>query len=66
VSAAEDAGSVGLALLAAFHPIVTLAVVLVLMVLAVLLMRKLSGAMRKLFRRFLTVFSSRMGVPRGQ
>jgi hypothetical protein len=51
LSAAEDAGSVGLALLAAFHPVVTIVVVAVLVVAGVLLIRKLAAALRKLFRR---------------
>src|SRR6478672_9018692 len=42
LSTAEDAGSVGLAVLAAFHPVVTVAIVLVLLVLSVFMIRKLS------------------------
>ena len=54
LSTAEDAGSVGLAVLAAFHPVVTIAIVAVLMVLSVVMIRKLSRALQNLFRRVRT------------
>jgi hypothetical protein len=51
LSAVEDAGSVGLSLLAAFHPVIALTVVAALVVLGVLLIRKLALGIRGLFRR---------------
>ena len=51
VSTVEDAGSVGLAALAAFHPVVTMAVVLVLTVLGIWVVRKMVRGVRRLFRR---------------
>jgi uncharacterized membrane protein len=51
LSVLEDAGSVGLSLLAAFHPVVTLAIVAVLMVIGILIVRKVAKGIRSLFRR---------------
>ena len=50
LSAMEDAGSVGLSLLAAFHPAITLMIVVVLVVLGIVMMRKLGRGIRSLFR----------------
>jgi uncharacterized membrane protein len=46
----EDAGSVGLSVLAASHPVVTLAIVAVLLVLGILIVRKIAHGVRALFR----------------
>jgi len=51
LSTVEDAGSIGLAALAVFHPILTLTIVAVLIVLGILLMRKLARGIGSLFRR---------------
>lgn len=51
LSVLEDAGSVGLSLLAVTHPIITLAVVGVLVVIAIVIARKLARGIRSLFRR---------------
>jgi hypothetical protein len=51
VSVLEDAGSVGLSFLAAFHPVVTLAVVAVLVAMGFLMVRKFARGIRSLFRR---------------
>ena len=51
VSSVEEVGSVGLAALAAFHPVVTMAVVLVLTVLGIWVVRKMVRGIRRLFRR---------------
>jgi uncharacterized membrane protein len=51
VSLLEDAGSVALSLLAAFHPVVTLAIVTLLVVFGILIVRKLARGIRSLFRR---------------
>jgi len=51
LSLLEDAGSAGLSLLAAFHPVVTLVVVAVLVVIGILMVRKLARGIRGLFRR---------------
>jgi Domain of unknown function (DUF4126) len=50
VSVIEDAGSVGLSMLAAFHPVATLVVVAVLVVLSILLAGKIARGVRSLFR----------------
>jgi len=50
LSTAEDAGSVGLSLLAAFHPVVMLALVAVLVVTGILIVRKVARGVRGLFR----------------
>src|SRR5262249_49173549 len=42
VSALEDAGSVGLSLLAAFHPVVTLVIVAVLVAIGIVIVRKVA------------------------
>lgn len=52
LSAAEDAGGVGLSLLAAFHPVVTLAIVAVLVIAGVFVFRKLARALRRLLSGF--------------
>ena len=49
LSVLEDAGSVGLSLLAAFHPVATLTIVAVLVLLGVLIVRKLAHGIRGLF-----------------
>ena len=49
LSAIEDAGSIVLSLLAAFHPVVTLLIVAALVVLGALIMRKLRRGIRALF-----------------
>lgn len=51
LSVLEDAGSVGLSLLAAFHPLVTLVVVAALVVIGVLVVRKFARGIRSLFGR---------------
>jgi hypothetical protein len=51
VSALEDAGSVALSLLAAFHPLVALAIVAILVLIGLLIIRKLIRAVRGLFHR---------------
>ena len=50
LSVLEDAGSVGLSLLAAFHPVVTLVVVALLVTSGILMVRKLARGVRGLFR----------------
>lgn len=50
LSAIEDAGSVGLSLLAAFHPVVMLIVVALLVAISILMVRKLARGIRGLFR----------------
>ena len=50
LSVFEDAGSVGLSLLAAFHPVATLVIVGVFVLLGVLFLRKLTRGIRGLFR----------------
>jgi hypothetical protein len=50
LSLLEDVGSVGLSLLAAFHPVVTLAIVAVLVVSGIMIVRKIAGGIRGLFR----------------
>lgn len=50
VSVLEDAGSVGLSLLAAFHPAVTIVIVAVLVVFGIMAVRKLALGIRALFR----------------
>ncbi len=50
VSVLEDAGSVGLSLLAAFHPAVTIVIVAVLVVFGIIAVRKLALGIRALFR----------------
>jgi uncharacterized membrane protein len=54
LSVVEDIGSVGLSLLAAFHPVVTLVIVTVLVVLGILIVRKVARGIRSLFRRVRT------------
>jgi uncharacterized membrane protein len=49
LSVLEDAGSNGLSLLAAFHPVVTLTIVAVFVLLGVLIVRKLARGIRGLF-----------------
>ena len=49
LSVFEDAGSIGLSLLAAFHPVVTLTIVVVFVLLGVLIVRKLARGIRGLF-----------------
>ena len=49
LSVLEDAGSIGLSLLAAFHPVVTLTIVAVFVLLGVLIVRKLARGIRGLF-----------------
>jgi hypothetical protein len=51
LSAVEDTGSVGLSLLVAFHPVLALVVVVLLVVIGVLMVRKLARGIRGLFRR---------------
>ena len=48
LSAVEDAGGVGLSLLAAFHPAATLGIVAVLVIAGVFVFRKLAGGLRRL------------------
>jgi uncharacterized membrane protein len=50
LSVSEDAGSVGLSLLTAFHPVVTLVIVALLIVSGLLFIRKLTRGIRGLFR----------------
>ena len=50
LSVLEDAGSVGLSLLAAFHPAVTIVIVAVLVVFGIMAVRKLALGIRALFR----------------
>jgi hypothetical protein len=50
LSLLEDVGSIGLSMLAAFHPVVTLAIVAVLVVLGIMIVRKIAGGIRGLFR----------------
>jgi hypothetical protein len=50
LSLLEDVGSVGLSLLAAFHPVVALAIVAVLVVSGIMIVRKIAGGIRGLFR----------------
>ncbi len=52
LSALEDAGSVGLSLLAVFHPVATLIIVAALAVTGVLVIRKLARGIRGLLRGF--------------
>jgi hypothetical protein len=59
LSTLEDAGSVGLSVLAAFHPVITLVIVAVLVVIGVLIVRKLARAIRSLFRRWRVPTESR-------
>jgi hypothetical protein len=49
LSVVEDGGSIGLSLLAAFHPVVTLMIVAVFVLLGVLIVRKLARGIRGLF-----------------
>lgn len=49
LSVFEDAASIGLSLLAAFHPVVTLTIVAVFVLLGVLIVRKLARGIRDLF-----------------
>jgi hypothetical protein len=50
LSILEDAGSVGLSMLAVFHPVVTIAIVGVLVVFGIVAVRKLARGIRGLFR----------------
>ena len=50
LSAIEDAGSVGLSLLAAFHPVVMLIIVALLVAISILMVRNLARGIRGLFR----------------
>jgi hypothetical protein len=50
LSVLEDVGSIGLSLLAAFHPVVALAIVAVLVVFGIMIVRKLARGIRGLFR----------------
>ena len=50
LSVLEDVGSIGLSLLAVFHPLLTLAFVVVLVVFGVVIIRKLACGIRGLFR----------------
>jgi uncharacterized membrane protein len=50
VSALEDLGSVGLSLLAAFHPVVMLVLVGLLVLLGLMIVRRITGGIRGLFR----------------
>lgn len=52
LSVMEDAGSVGLSVLAVYHPIVTLAVVAVLVALGLVIIRKVARGMRGIVRYF--------------
>ena len=60
LSVIEDAGSVALSFLAAFHPVVMLAVVGVLVGFGYLFVRKLARAVRRLFRRTSPTVGKRM------
>jgi uncharacterized membrane protein len=51
LSILEDAGSVGLSLLTALHPLVALSIVAVLVVFGILIVRKLARGIQSLFRR---------------
>ena len=51
LSLLEDTGSVGLSLLAAYHPVVTLVVVAVLVAIGILIVRSLTRGIRSLVRR---------------
>ena len=51
LSVLEDTGSVGLSVLAAFHPLITLTIVTVLVVIGVLVVHKVARRIRGLFRR---------------
>lgn len=51
LSGLEDIGSIGLSLLAVFHPAIALSIVAVLVLIGVLLMRKVVRGVRSLFRR---------------
>jgi hypothetical protein len=51
VSLLEDVASVGLSLLTAFHPLITFAIVLILIAIGLLIVRKLARGVRGLFRR---------------
>ena len=50
LSALEDAGSVAMSLLAAFHPVATLVLVVLLVGVGFLIVRKIARAIRSLFR----------------
>lgn len=50
LSVLEDAGSVGLSFLTAFHPVVMLVIVAVLVVIGILMVRKFARGIRNLFR----------------
>jgi hypothetical protein len=50
LSALEDAGSVGLSLLAVFHPVVTLAIVAAFTVIGILVIRKIARGIRGLLK----------------
>ena len=50
LSVLEDVGSIGLSLLAAFHPVVALAVVAVLVLCGIVIVRKVARGIRGLFR----------------
>jgi hypothetical protein len=50
LSVLEDIGSIGLSLLAAFHPVVALAIVAVLVVFGIMIVRKIARGIRGLFR----------------
>ena len=52
LSAMEDAGSVGLSVLAVYHPVVTLAVVAMLVVLGLVMVRKFARELRGMVRYF--------------
>lgn len=51
LSVLEDTGGVSLSVLAAFHPLITLTIVTVLVVIGVLVVRKFARRIRGLFRR---------------
>src|SRR6266567_1481975 len=51
LSVLEDAASVGISLLAVFHPVVTLGIVAVLVAIGIVIVRKLARGIRSLFRR---------------
>src|SRR5215472_8765524 len=59
LSTLEDAGSVGLSVLAAFHPVLTLVIVAVLAVIGILIVRKVARGIRSLFRRWRVPHDSR-------
>jgi len=52
LSAMEDAGSVGLSVLAVYHPVATLAVVAMLVALGLVIVRKVARGLRGMFRYF--------------